>query len=75
MDEWNVWRSAEEMIRRYGEFDAVTVCARRQCEFWDRGDRQTAAIWRRIRDAVQALTILSCDCLDHEKERKGIIAR
>jgi hypothetical protein len=69
MDEFAIWRSAEEMIRRHGEFDAMTACISREGRFRDIGDLKAVDFWHQIREAVEA-GILSvhlelADCKAH----------
>ena len=52
--EIDVWRAAQQLVRRYGEtawFEAV----RRADAMLDKGDVDGAAVWRRIVKAVEAL--------------------
>ena len=54
MDEFAIWRSAEEMIRRHGEFDAMTACILREGKFRDSGDSNAVNFWCQIRETVEA---------------------
>jgi hypothetical protein len=54
MDEFAIWRSAEEMIRRHGEFDAMTACILREGRFRDVGNLKAVDFWCQIRETVEA---------------------
>ena len=52
--EIDVWRSAQEMIRQYGE-DAVHQADAHATALTEQGDSVGGAVWRRIREAIGQL--------------------
>ena len=52
--EIDVWRSAPEMIRQYGE-DAAHQADTRAGVLTEQGDSADGAVWRRIREAIGQL--------------------
>ena len=50
----DIWRSAQVMVKRYGD-DAPIEAAARADEMLDQGDMDGFAIWQRITAAVEEL--------------------
>ncbi len=50
----DIWRSANVMVKRYGE-DAALEAAKRADELLEAGDMDGCAIWKRIVAAVEDL--------------------
>jgi hypothetical protein len=55
IDDPDIWRAANILIKRYGA-DAAIEAARRADELLEAGDRDGCAIWKRILSAVAELT-------------------
>ena len=56
--EIDIWRAANLMLKRYGE-KALEESAMRADELAAAGDRDSAATWRRITDAVGQLASIT----------------
>ena len=54
IDDHDLWRAAQLMIKRHGE-DAPVVAAQRADELFEEGDLDGAAVWRRITAAIEDL--------------------
>jgi len=54
MDQFAIWRSAEEMIRRHGEFDAMTACVLGEGRSLETGNLNAADFWCQTRETVEA---------------------
>jgi hypothetical protein len=54
IDDHDLWRAAQLMIKRHGE-DAPVVAAQRADELFEEGDLDGAALWRRITAAIEDL--------------------
>ena len=52
--EIDIWRSAQEMIRQYGE-DATHQADVRASALTEQGDSAGGLVWRRIREAIDQL--------------------
>ena len=55
MDERDIWRSARVLLDQYG-LDAAIQAAMKADAMLERGDLKGAAVWRRIIEAINALT-------------------
>jgi hypothetical protein len=54
IDDHDLWRAAQLMIKRHGE-DAPVAAAQRADELFEEGDLDGAAVWRRITAAIEDL--------------------
>ncbi len=54
ISEIDIWRSAQEMIRQFGDIAASEADARASA-LTDRGDSAGGLVWRRIREAIGQL--------------------
>jgi len=54
IDDHDIWRAAQLMIKRHGE-DARVVAAQRADELFEEGDLDGAAVWRLITAAIEDL--------------------
>ena len=56
VDDRDIWRAANLLVKRHGCADAASVAARRAEELLAAGDVEGYAVWKRILSAVAELT-------------------
>lgn len=55
MDDLDIWRSADVLLKQYPE-DAALIAARRADALLDQGDVDGFHVWKRIAAAIETLT-------------------
>lgn len=56
MDDIEIYRAANVILKRHGAEDAALYCAQRADAFLEAGDMDGRRIWQRIENAVRELT-------------------